>query len=53
MRLREKDKKDAEVVTLGWDEAQAALQAGTHVVVNDDVGEVTASEEDREPKAPA
>ncbi|MFE1601626.1 hypothetical protein [Methylobacterium sp. ID0610] len=32
MRLREKGKKDGEVVTMGWDEAQAALQAGTHVV---------------------
>ncbi|NEU15095.1 hypothetical protein G3T14_24005 [Methylobacterium sp. BTF04] len=35
MRLREKGTKDAEVVTLGWDEAQAALQAGTHDVVTD------------------
>lgn len=35
MRLREKGKKDGEVVTLGWDEAQAALQAGTHEVADD------------------
>ncbi|KQP82863.1 hypothetical protein [Methylobacterium sp. Leaf117] len=35
MRLREKGNKDGEVVTLGWDEAQTALQAGTHEVVND------------------
>lgn len=30
MRLREKGKKDGEIVTMGWDEAQAALRAGTH-----------------------
>ncbi|KQO76432.1 hypothetical protein [Methylobacterium sp. Leaf88] len=35
MRLREKGSKDGEIVTLGWDEAQTALQAGTHEVVND------------------
>ena len=34
MLLREKGKKDAEPVGLGWDEAQAALRAGTHEVVN-------------------
>jgi hypothetical protein len=32
MRLREKGKD--EVVHLGWDEAQAALQAGTHEVAD-------------------
>jgi hypothetical protein len=32
MRLREKGKD--EVVHLGWDEAQAALQAGTHVAAD-------------------
>ncbi|MCJ2098951.1 hypothetical protein [Methylobacterium sp. E-046] len=32
MRLREKGKD--EIVHLGWDEAQAALQAGTHVVAD-------------------
>ena len=31
MRLREKGKKDGEVIMMGWDEAQAALRAGTHV----------------------
>ena len=30
MRLREKGKKDGEPVSMGWDEAQAALRAGTH-----------------------
>lgn len=34
MLLREKGKKDAEPVGMGWDEAQAALRAGTHEVVN-------------------
>ncbi|SFM76345.1 hypothetical protein [Methylobacterium pseudosasicola] len=34
MRLREKGKEG--VVHYGWDEAQAALQAGTHVVADDD-----------------
>lgn len=34
MLLREKGKKDAEPVGMGWDEAQAALQAGTHEVVD-------------------
>jgi hypothetical protein len=33
MLLREKGKKDAEPVGMGWDEAQAALRAGTHEVV--------------------
>ncbi|SEP21486.1 hypothetical protein SAMN04487843_108214 [Methylobacterium sp. ap11] len=32
MRLREKGKTDGEPVTMGWDEAQAALAAGTHEV---------------------
>lgn len=32
MRVREKGAKDGEHVHLGWDEAQAALQAGTHEV---------------------
>ncbi|MGE7417821.1 hypothetical protein [Methylobacterium tarhaniae] len=32
MRLREKGKTGAEPVTMGWDEAQAALAAGTHEV---------------------
>lgn len=45
MRLREKGSKDGEVITLGWDEAQAALQAGTHEVVNDaDGGDVLSGE---------
>lgn len=30
MRLREKGKKDGEIIAMGWDEAQAALRAGTH-----------------------
>lgn len=33
MRLVEKGKKD--VVTMGWDEGQVALAAGTHDVAND------------------
>lgn len=33
MLVREKGKKDAEPVGMGWDEAQAALRAGTHEVV--------------------
>ncbi len=36
MRLREKGKKDAEPVSMGWDEAQAALQAGTHEAADGD-----------------
>ncbi|RXF67691.1 hypothetical protein [Hansschlegelia zhihuaiae] len=36
MLLKEKGKKDAEPVSLGWDEAQAALAAGTHVAADDD-----------------
>ncbi|WP_245238693.1 hypothetical protein [Methylobacterium platani] len=32
MRLREKGKTDGEIVAMGWDEAQAALAAGTHEV---------------------
>ena len=30
MLLREKGKKDGDPVSMGWDEAQAALLAGTH-----------------------
>lgn len=36
MRLREKGKKDGEIIAMGWDEAQAALQAGTHEVADED-----------------
>ena len=36
MLLREKGKTGAEPVGMGWDEAQAALQAGTHVVAEGD-----------------
>ena len=36
MRMREKGKRDGDVVTMGWDEAQAALQAGTHEVADAD-----------------
>lgn len=36
MRLREKGKKDGEIIGMGWDEAQAALRAGTHVVADAD-----------------
>lgn len=32
MLVREKGKKDAEPVGMGWDEAQAAIAAGTHEV---------------------
>ena len=49
MRLREKGKAEAEPVFMGWDEAQAALAAGTHEVAegaeaedgcsNDEAGE--------------
>jgi hypothetical protein len=54
MRLREKGKKDGEVVTLGWDEAQTALQSGTHEVVNDvDDGKAISGEKGPEPDAPA
>ena len=35
MLLREKGKKDAEPVGMGWDEAQAALQAGEVAVVRE------------------
>ncbi len=34
MRMREKGKTDGEIVSMGWDEAQAALQAGTHEVAD-------------------
>jgi hypothetical protein len=30
MRLREKGNKNGEPISMGWDEAQAALRAGTH-----------------------
>jgi len=51
MRLREKGKKD--VVTLGWDEAQAVLQAGTHEVADDaDDGKAISGEKGPEPDAP-
>lgn len=54
MRLREKGKKDGEVVTLGWDEAQTALRAGTHEVVNDaDDGNAISGEKGPEPDAPS
>lgn len=37
MLLREKGaKKDAEPVSMGWDEAQAGVAAGTHVPANDE-----------------
>ncbi|WP_056424071.1 hypothetical protein [Methylobacterium sp. Leaf91] len=39
MRLREKGKKDGEVINLGWDEAQAALLAGTHVSAEGEGGD--------------
>lgn len=35
MRLREKGKKDGEIIAMGWDEAQAALRAGTHEVADE------------------
>ncbi|WP_462116962.1 Rho termination factor N-terminal domain-containing protein [Methylorubrum extorquens] len=35
MRLRDKGKKDGEPVSMGWDEAQAALRAGTHEVADE------------------
>jgi hypothetical protein len=44
MRLREKGKNDNETVAMGWDEAQAALAAGTH-----EVAEGAAVEEGRQP----
>lgn len=34
MQLREKGKADGPVVGMGWDEAQAAIRAGTHEPVN-------------------
>lgn len=45
MRLREKGKKDGEPVSMGWDEAQAALRAGTHEAA-DEAG--SGSEKSRE-----
>ena len=39
MRLREKGKKDGEVINLDWDAAQAALLAGTHVSAEHEGGE--------------
>lgn len=41
MLLREKGKKDAEPVGMGWDEAQAALSAGTHEVAEGDGTDAT------------
>lgn len=35
MLLREKGKPDGPTVGMGWDEAQAALQAGTHEVAEE------------------
>lgn len=34
MRMREKGRTGAESVSMGWDEAQAALRAGTHEVAD-------------------
>lgn len=45
MRLREKGKSDGEPVSMGWDEAQAALRAGTHEVAD---AEETGPEKPRE-----
>lgn len=51
MRLREKGKKDGEIVTLGWDEAQTALRAGTHEVADDaDDGGAISGEKGPEPE---
>lgn len=36
MQLREKGKKD--VITMGWDEAQAALQTGNYEVADGEPG---------------
>jgi len=49
MLLREKGKKDAEPVSMGWDEAQAAIAAGTHVPADQD----EAKPADPEPAKPA
>jgi len=46
MLLREKGKAGAEPVGMGWDEAQAALQAGTHVVAEGDAAEGDTAEDD-------
>lgn len=43
MKLREKGKSDAEVVDMGWDEAQAALLSGAYDVIGDD-GKVVETE---------
>lgn len=45
MRMREKGKTDGEAVSMGWDEAQAALRAGTHEVAD---AEGSGSEKPRE-----
>ncbi|SFH04416.1 hypothetical protein [Methylobacterium gossipiicola] len=53
MRLREQGNAGGEVVTLGWDEAQTALRAGTHEVVDDaDDGKAISGEKGPEPDAP-
>lgn len=48
MRLREKGKTDGEPISMGWDEAQAALAAGTHDVA---YAAGSGSEKPREGKA--
>ncbi|MCJ2034243.1 hypothetical protein [Methylobacterium sp. J-068] len=48
MRLREKGKKDGEIINLDWDAAQAALLAGTHVSA-----EAEGGDGDRGPDVPA
>lgn len=44
MQLREKGKKNREPASMGWDEAQAALAAGTHEVAD---AESASPEKDR------
>lgn len=46
MLLKEKGKKDGQPIPMGWDEAQAAIAAGTHEVVDAEGKEIV------EPEAP-
>ena len=53
MLLREKGKPDGPAVGMGWDEAQAALQAGTHEVAegNSPDGDESVDDVDAQTKA--
>ena len=50
MMLKEKGKKDADPVSMGWDEAQAAIAAGTHVPADAEDGAPDDDQPEPEPE---